>query len=667
MAEQLNYQINVGGNASESIGSLKKQLREAQNEVAALSDKFGATSKEAVQAAKRAAELKDRIGDAKALTDAFSPDAKFKALSASLSGVAGGFAAVQGAIGLFGAESKELEKQLLKVQSALALSQGLQAVGESIDSFKNLKTVAVDAFKSIKVAIGSTGIGLLVVALGTIVAYWDDIKAALSGVTEEQKTLNAESQKNLESQKEKLDAIDGQSNQLKLQGKSEKEILQLKIKQTDEAIKAAEINLINAKNTKNAQVEVTKRNYEITKGLLNFLSLPITAVLAAADALGQALGKNWNLREQFTGGVAKLLFDPKEVAAEGDKAIKEAESVLNGLKEKRASSQLQIQAIDKAAADKSKADAKKNADEIARQEAAEEERKRAKEEKESAAQKVQIDAFRATLKQREQDILKAEDELESKKAILIQAGNFDFQRIEEENRIRIAEINAKYDQEELDKQKEIDDKKREAAEKEVERKREYEERKRQFEIESQQLTEELLSKREQLLLNGLNVLGSIAGENEKIANTIFAIQKGLEIAKVISSASASIGQIIASTQAIPPILPPGVPNPAYISAVALGAKRAAIVKVGAAAQIAGIAATSISKFKNGGGSVAGSVSGQGSSTPIAPQQPQAITTNISQSSINALGNSAIKAYVLETDVTTNQKRVAAIKQRARFG
>jgi flagellar basal body P-ring protein FlgI len=50
------------------------------------------------------------IGDAKSLTEAFNPDAKFKALSASLSGVAGGFAAYQGAMGLVGVESKDLEK-----------------------------------------------------------------------------------------------------------------------------------------------------------------------------------------------------------------------------------------------------------------------------------------------------------------------------------------------------------------------------------------------------------------------------------------------------------------------------------------------------------------------------------------------------------------------------
>ena len=142
MAQNLDLNVNVNTNeAGKSLGSLKSQLKEAQAEVAALSDKFGATSKEAIEAAKRAGELKDRIGDAKALTDAFNPDAKFKALTASLSGVAGGFAAVQGAMGLLGAESEDAQKMLLKVQSAMAISQGLQSVGEAVDSFKNLGAV----------------------------------------------------------------------------------------------------------------------------------------------------------------------------------------------------------------------------------------------------------------------------------------------------------------------------------------------------------------------------------------------------------------------------------------------------------------------------------------------------------------------------------------------
>ena len=177
--------------------SLKAQLKEAQNEVQVLSEKFGATSKEAIEAAKRAGELNDTIGDAKALTDAFNPDAKFNALSSSLGGVASGFSAFQGALGLVGVETKDLEKQLLKVQSAMAISDSLQQLGEAKDSFKQLKAVVIDSFKGIKTAIGSTGIGLLLVALGALYYYWDDIKAAVSGVSEEQKKLNASSQINL--------------------------------------------------------------------------------------------------------------------------------------------------------------------------------------------------------------------------------------------------------------------------------------------------------------------------------------------------------------------------------------------------------------------------------------------------------------------------------------
>ena len=121
MAIEKIIDIKIESNADERVGSLRSQLREAQADVAALSEKFGVTSKEAIEAAKRAGQLKDQIADARALTDAFNPDAKFKALSSSLAGVAGGFAALQGAQSLFGEQSKEVEQTLLKVQSAMAL------------------------------------------------------------------------------------------------------------------------------------------------------------------------------------------------------------------------------------------------------------------------------------------------------------------------------------------------------------------------------------------------------------------------------------------------------------------------------------------------------------------------------------------------------------------
>jgi hypothetical protein len=138
----INLKVNDDIKDTENnVVSLKRQLREAQQDVQNLADKFGSTSREAVEAAKKAAELKDRIGDAKSLTDAYNPDAKFKALTGALSGAAGAGAAFAGTMGLVGVESKDVEQALLKVQSAMAISQGLQAVGESIDQFKILKTV----------------------------------------------------------------------------------------------------------------------------------------------------------------------------------------------------------------------------------------------------------------------------------------------------------------------------------------------------------------------------------------------------------------------------------------------------------------------------------------------------------------------------------------------
>lgn len=127
--------------SEEAAKSLKTQLREAQLEVATLSEKFGDTSREAVEAAKKAAILKDRIGDAKALTEAFNPDAKFKALSGALTGVAGGFSVVTGLMGTLGAESKSTQEAILKVQSAMAIASGAQAIGESVDQFKQLGAV----------------------------------------------------------------------------------------------------------------------------------------------------------------------------------------------------------------------------------------------------------------------------------------------------------------------------------------------------------------------------------------------------------------------------------------------------------------------------------------------------------------------------------------------
>jgi hypothetical protein len=386
MAIEKVIDINIKGNADEAVGSLKSQLRLAQAEVSTLADKFGATSIQAVEAAKQAAILKDKIGDAKALTEAFNPDAKFKAVSASLSGVASGFAAYQGAMGLAGVESKDLEKQLLKVQSAMAIAQGLQGLGEARDSFKQLKAVGVNAFNAIKSAIGATGIGLIVVAAGAIYAYWDDIKGAVSGVSEEQKKLNKISQINADQSAEKLKNLGNQDNILKLQGKSEREILKIKMKATDEAIAAAKINIKTQEISNAAAIEGAKRNYQYLKSAIDFVTIPQRYLYEnAAKAINSIIGLinkipgveiEARLDEKFgdkaTDYLAKLAFDPAQTKADGEATIKSAKESIDKMVNDRAGMQLSINAIDntaskkltdeKAAADKKAAEDKLSAD-----------------------------------------------------------------------------------------------------------------------------------------------------------------------------------------------------------------------------------------------------------------------------------------------------------------
>jgi hypothetical protein len=121
--------------------TLKQQYKEAVLEVQKLADAFGATSIEVQNASKRAAELKDQIEDVNDAIQAQKGEGAFIALGKSLSSVASGFSAVEGAMGLVGAESEDVQKAMLRVQSAMALAQGLEGLEDAGRAFKQLGAV----------------------------------------------------------------------------------------------------------------------------------------------------------------------------------------------------------------------------------------------------------------------------------------------------------------------------------------------------------------------------------------------------------------------------------------------------------------------------------------------------------------------------------------------
>ena len=213
MAETSTIAVEVkvdSKNAEKSVGSIRSRLKEARTELTNAIENFGEFSKEAANAAKNVEGLKGTIDDASRLVNAFDGDRKFQAFGQSISAVASGFTAAQGAVALFGTESKEVEAALLKVNGAMALSQGINGVLEGVKSFKdlglviksttvfqkasaaatgiaatvqNLFTKSVDqsskGFKVLRGAIIATGIGALVVLVGLLIENFDSVKKVI--------------------------------------------------------------------------------------------------------------------------------------------------------------------------------------------------------------------------------------------------------------------------------------------------------------------------------------------------------------------------------------------------------------------------------------------------------------------------------------------------------
>ena len=115
-------------------------------------------------------------------------------LGSALNGATSGFAATQGAMALFGDENQALEQSLLKVQSALAIQQGVQGLTEAYRELsigtkiagaaQYVYTTAVGtstgAMKLFRLALIGTGIGAIVVGLGLLIANFDKVKKAVT-------------------------------------------------------------------------------------------------------------------------------------------------------------------------------------------------------------------------------------------------------------------------------------------------------------------------------------------------------------------------------------------------------------------------------------------------------------------------------------------------------
>ena len=337
--------------------SMKSEIKELTIAAQQAVMQFGEFSPEASKAEKALAGARDRMEDFNDRVKAVNPD-RFSKINTVVQGVASGFAAAQGAMALFGNESKDFEKTMIKLQGAMALSQGLEGLGKIQQQFgaifKDVVSGAKKAFAAIKAGIGSTGIGLILVALGAIVAYWDDIKEAVSGVSEEQKDLLKNTEKMVEANQKSYDNISASENILKQQGKTEKEILQIKIAALKVSITDLSAQLETQQSIQQAQIDTAKRNRDILQGMIRFIFAPLSILLKTVDKVGEALNQDFGLEEGFSKGIAEMVFNPKEVEDESNAAIQKSKDGLRKMRNDIAGFEESIKSIDKKAAEDKK-------------------------------------------------------------------------------------------------------------------------------------------------------------------------------------------------------------------------------------------------------------------------------------------------------------------------
>ena len=152
--------------AANAQTSLRAQLRQVREQLAQLEQTEGVGVRQTEkfrELQREAGRLADALADAQSQVRIFSDDnATITGAIAGISGVAGAFSAAQGTLSLFGVENDKVQEAMLKVQSLMAITTGLQQVANALNKDSAFQLVIVAKAKDMLAAATSR----LSVALG---------------------------------------------------------------------------------------------------------------------------------------------------------------------------------------------------------------------------------------------------------------------------------------------------------------------------------------------------------------------------------------------------------------------------------------------------------------------------------------------------------------------
>jgi hypothetical protein len=229
-------------------------------------------------------------------------------------------------------------------------------------------------------------------------------------------------------------------------------------------------------------------------------------------------------------------------------------------------------------------------------------------------------------------------------------------------RLESAQLNRELDEEEQARLDEIQEQNKKREQEEADRKAKA----REEELKAIQEQNEAIAKAEEELQDvkfaaasqGINALSQLAGENERLQNALFLVDKAVAAGKVIVDSVKAKAANVAYAASLGPA------GPAYLTA----ANQA--VNINTAASLATLAATTIAKFKSG----TFQADSQGGNS-ASPSPSSAINYNFAQNAGGEVqlgqgggvsGQLPVMTYVLASDVTNAQQAQAQIQNLARL-
>lgn len=574
---------------------------------------------------------------------------KLESLQKVTSGLASGYAALQGVTALLGIENENLEKTFVKVQSAMAIAQGVGGLKDLVEGLGSAKVAFADNIKGVKAfitglsgvkkAIAATGIGLLVVAIGTLVANWDDF---ISLVKKDSGELNKLENSVKDLKLEMAVKDDDFDYFIKLQeaaGKSRREILKLiEAKKSDDFNKANEVY--------EAAVD-SLQNYESTFwGDLFGGKADREKALKIVNEAKEIRDKAYNDWQQATQNLE--LFDVEKEREERDAAIAAAKDLANN--QKKLQEELYLYFLD-------------------------EQNRELKQVEISAREKAKIAGENATLieeierwKQAEIDRInleystkekeRKEKELEEFKRLQQSIvdfnlndmlGMYNSDDLMQTYQLQLDALEV-FHNEELISDQEYWDKKKELEENYVSESNRIQEEYLKSQVEYEKV-------RKNQIYDTINGIGSIIGSMSEI------VGKETKAGKALAVSQALISTFLSAQQAYQSAF---LPVPTVASPVLAGVSMAAAIASGLA-NVRNILKVNEKGQTNVGNTSSSPAASSPAAVPnITTSVPMTQVRNIQTDAEIAEMNKAQKVYVLESDITTAQKRVEVRENNASF-